>query len=94
MNKNLTRIVSLLLALLCVFSLTPVSYAGGMGGENETEEDILEDTLPNVVMTEAKAHSTGIIVSWNAVSGADLYQLYRRAVLHCRAGYPADGRGR
>ena len=36
-------------------------------------------SLPNVTMTEAVGHTTGNLVYWNPVSGANLYQLYRRA---------------
>lgn len=79
MKKLSLRVLCLVLALACIASVSPVSYAWGMGGENELPEDILDDTLPNVVMKEAKAHASGIIVSWNKVSGAVLYQLYRRA---------------
>ena len=34
-------------------------------------------SLSNVVMQSAQGHSTGIIVRWNAVGGASLYQVYR-----------------
>lgn len=36
-------------------------------------------SLPNVTMKEATGHATGNLVYWNPVSGATLYQLYRRA---------------
>ena len=72
--------LSLMLAVLClvpVFADTALAY--GMGGDNETEFAPIIDYLPNVTMTAAKAHSTGIIVSWKEVNDALLYQLYRRA---------------
>ena len=41
----------------------------------------LENTsaLPAVKMTEAKAYESGIVVRWEAVEEASLYQVYRRA---------------
>ena len=34
-------------------------------------------SLNNVEMISAQGHSTGIIVKWNPVGGAQLYQVYR-----------------